>query len=225
MDKQGTIMAKGKFVAYYRVSTDRQGRSGLGLDAQQKAVRDHLGGNGWELVGEYTEVESGKRNTRPELQEALAQCRKEKATLVIAKLDRLSRNATFLLTLHDAGVEIRAVDMPDANRFVFGILALVAEHEREQISQRTKAALAAAKARGVKLGSPDPSQGRAVAARVNRDKAGQFAANVLPIIGEIQASGATSLRAIAKALNARGVPTARGGHWGPQAVANVLARA
>jgi len=215
----------GKFIAYYRVSTDKQGRSGLGLEAQQRAVRDHLGSNGWELIAEYTEVESGKKNARPKLDTALAQCRREKATLVIAKLDRLSRNAAFLMALREASVDIRAVDMPEANKFIFGIMALVAEHERDQVSIRTIAALAAAKARGVKLGSPDPSKGRAVAAEVNREKATRFAANVLPVVREIQESGATSLRAIAKALNARGVQTARRGRWGPQAVANVIARA
>lgn len=215
----------GKFVAYYRVSTDKQGQSGLGLEAQQRAVRDYLGGNGWELVAEYTEVESGKRNVRPQLDEALAHARQEMATLIIAKLDRLSRNAKFLLALRDASVDIRAVDMPQADKFMFGIMAVVAERETDMVSKRTTEALAAAKARGVKLGNPSLSKGRAAAAKVNREKAAQFAANVLPIIREIENSGATTLRAIAKALNARGVQTARGGRWGPQTVANVLARA
>ena len=145
-----------RFVAYYRVSTDRQGRSGLGLEAQQKAVRDYLNGGAWELVGEFVEVESGKHANRPELARALEACRKQKAKLVIAKLDRLSRNLAFIATLMDAGVEFVAVDNPHASRLTLHILAAVAEHERVAISERTKAALAAAKARGTRLGTPDP---------------------------------------------------------------------
>jgi DNA invertase Pin-like site-specific DNA recombinase len=151
-----------RFVAYYRVSTDRQGRSGLGLEAQQKAVRDYLDGGAWEIVAEFVEVESGKRADRPELARALDACRKHKARLVIAKLDRLSRNLAFIATLMDSGVEFVAVDNPHANKLTIHILAAVAEHEREMISERTKAALAAAKARGKKLGTPGPGRrGRA----------------------------------------------------------------
>ena len=146
-----------RFVAYYRVSTDRQGRSGLGLEAQQKAVRDYLDGGAWEIVAEFIEVESGKKSDRPELARALDACRKHKARLVIAKLDRLSRNLAFIATLMDSGVEFVAVDNPHANKLTIHILAAVAEHEREAISERTKAALAAAKARGTKLGTPDPA--------------------------------------------------------------------
>ena len=143
-----------RFVAYYRVSTDRQGRSGLGLEAQQKAVTDYLNGGAWELVGEFVEVESGKKSNRPQLARAIETCRKRRARLVIAKLDRLSRNLAFVATLMDAGVEFVAVDNPHANRLTIHILAAVAEHEREAISERTKAALAAAKARGKRLGTP-----------------------------------------------------------------------
>jgi DNA invertase Pin-like site-specific DNA recombinase len=139
----------GKFVAYYRVSTQRQGRSGLGLEAQQKAVRDHLNGGNWRLVAEVTEVESGKRSDRPKLAEALKLCRLHGATLIIAKLDRLARNVAFISNLMDAGVEFHAVDFPQANRLTVHILAAVAEHEAKVISERTKAALAAAKRRGV----------------------------------------------------------------------------
>jgi DNA invertase Pin-like site-specific DNA recombinase len=146
-----------RFVAYYRVSTDRQGRSGLGLEAQQKAVMDYLNGGAWELVGEFIEVESGKRSDRPELARAIDACRKHKARLVIAKLDRLSRNLAFVATLMESGVEFLAVDNPHANKLTIHILAAVAEHEREAISERTKAALAAAKARGKRLGAPDPA--------------------------------------------------------------------
>jgi DNA invertase Pin-like site-specific DNA recombinase len=146
-------MARGKFIAYYRVSTERQGKSGLGLDAQRTAVLDYLNGGGWKLLGEFTEVETGKgRNAlarRPQLRAALEACRKHKATLLIAKLDRLARNVFFVSGLMESGVEFVAVDMPMANRLTVHILAAVAEHEREMISQRTKAALAAAKARGV----------------------------------------------------------------------------
>ena len=144
----------GKFVAYYRVSTDRQGKSGLGLDAQREAVTSYLNGGSWQLVQELVEVESGKRADRPQLAAALAACRKHKAKLVIAKLDRLSRNLAFIATLMDSGVEFVAVDNPHANRLTVHILAAVAEHERVMISERTKAALAAAKARGTQLGNP-----------------------------------------------------------------------
>ena len=134
----------GRFVAYYRVSTDKQGQSGLGLDAQRQAVMNYLNGGPWRLVDKFTEVESGKRNARPELQKALAACRKHKAKLVIAKLDRLSRNLAFIATLMDSNVEFIAADNPHANRLTIHILAAVAEHERGAISERTKAALASA---------------------------------------------------------------------------------
>src|SRR3982751_2868685 len=145
-------MAKGRYVSYLRVSTDRQGRSGLGLDAQRKAVEDFLYGGPWDLIAEFVEVESGKRDDRPKLAEALALCRLRNATLVIAKLDRLSRDAHFLLGLEKAGVDFVAADMPTANRLTVGIMAMVADEERRMISKRTKDALAAARARGVKLG-------------------------------------------------------------------------
>ena len=138
----------GKFIAYYRVSTDRQGKSGLGLDAQRKAVDDYLNGGRWTLVDHFTEVESGKRNDRPELEKALAACKKHKAKLVIAKLDRLSRNLAFIATLTDSGVEFVAVDNPHANKLTIHILAAVYQHEREMISERTKAALAPPRSAG-----------------------------------------------------------------------------
>src|SRR2546428_4213436 len=143
---------QGKFVAYFRVSTDKQGKSGLGLEAQREAVLTYLDGGRWSLVQEFVEVESGKRNDRPELTAALAACKKHKAKLVIAKLDRLSRNLAFIATLMDSGVEFVAVDNPHANRLTLHILAAVAEHERHMIADRTKAALQAAKARGIRLG-------------------------------------------------------------------------
>ena len=170
----------GRFVAYYRVSTDKQGESGLGLDAQRQAVMNYLNGGPWKLVAEHTEVESGKRNARPELQKALAACRRHKAKLCIAKLDRLSRNLAFIATLMDSGVEFVATDNPHANKLTIHILAAVAEHEREAISERTKAALAAAKARGKKLGGPRLAAARRASIKARSDAADAFAANVRP---------------------------------------------
>jgi DNA invertase Pin-like site-specific DNA recombinase len=212
----------GKFVAYYRVSTDRQGKSGLGLDAQREAVTSYLNGGSWQLVQEFVEVESGKRADRPQLTAALAACRKHKAKLVIAKLDRLSRNLAFIATLMDSGVEFVAVDNPHANRLTVHILAAVAEHERVMISERTKAALAAAKARGTQLGNPRLAAAAKRGVASIKANALQFAANVLPIIEEIERSGVTSHNAIAGKLNERRVPTARGGKWTHMQVAAVL---
>jgi DNA invertase Pin-like site-specific DNA recombinase len=228
----GKIMPghRGKFVAYYRVSTDKQGESGLGLEAQRKAVETYLNGRSWTLVAEFEETESGKRSdNRPQLAAAIATCKKLKAKLVIAKLDRLSRNVAFISTLMDSGVEFVAADMPHANKLTIHILAAVAEHEREAISARTKAALAVVKERlaleGKKLGSPKLAETRALGHAANRAKAAKFAANVLPIVREIQAAGALTSRAIAQAMNDRGVRTARGGEWHDSSVRNLLARA
>src|SRR3954471_11389197 len=145
-------MAQGKFVAYYRVSTERQGRSGLGLEAQQEAVRAYLNGGSWRLVAEVVEVESGKRDDRPKLVEALALCRMHGATLIIAKLDRLARNVAFVSNLMESGGEFTAVDFPLANRLTVHILAAVAEHEAKAVSERTRTALKAARDRGQRLG-------------------------------------------------------------------------
>src|SRR5256884_8398558 len=149
---------QGKFIAYFRVSTDKQGKSGLGLEAQREAVLTYLDGGRWSLVQEFVEIESGKHNERPQLAAALAACKKHKAKLVIAKLDRLSRNLAFIATLMESGVEFIAVDNPHATKLTVHILAAVAEHEREMISERTIAALQAAKARGVRLGNPNLSE-------------------------------------------------------------------
>ena len=216
-------MSEKKFIAYYRVSTRRQGQSGLGLEAQSKAVADYLVGR--ELVAEYTEIESGKRSDRPQLAEALATCRKQKATLVIAKLDRLARNVAFVANLMESGVDFRCCDMPEVNRTMLQLWAVMAEWERDQISRRTKEALAAAKARGVRLGSPVPERGSAIGAASTEAKAEAHAANVLPIIDSIKATGITSLRDIAAALNARGVKAARGGEWYAATVGRVIERA
>ena len=216
---------RGKFVAYFRVSTDKQGRSGLGFEAQRHAVDQFLNGGSWSLIGEFIEVESGKRNKRPELEKALAVCKRQKAKLVIAKLDRLSRNLAFIATLMDSGVEFVAVDNPHANKLTVHILAAVAQHEREMIAQRTKDALQAAKARGVVLGNPklDAVRDRAVASV--RADADRFAKNVAPIIREIQSTGVASHRAIARSLNSRGIATARGGVWTAVQVGSILQRA
>jgi DNA invertase Pin-like site-specific DNA recombinase len=215
----------GKWVSYLRVSTDRQGKSGLGLEAQRAAVDNYLNGGQWTLAAEYVEVERGKRNDRPQLVAALAACKKLKAKLVVAKLDRLSRNLAFLAKLIDSGVTFVAADMPHANKMTLQVLAVFAEHEREAISARTKAALLAAKARGVKLGGPKLAEARRSGWASNKASADRFAANTKPIIDQIKASGVTSLRAIVRALNARGVATARGRQWTPVQVSNVLRRA
>jgi DNA invertase Pin-like site-specific DNA recombinase len=219
-------MTTSKFIAYYRVSTDRQGKSGLGLEAQERAVMDFLNGGSWELVEAFTEIESGKRKDRPELAAALAACKRHKAKLIIAKLDRLSRNVAFVANLMDSGVDFTCVDMPEANRLTIHILAAVAEHEREMISKRTKEALQSAKERGVRLGNPTNLETARQHSRATRKAlADQRAANVAPIIREIQNAGVKSLRAIANALNARGVKTSRGGIWQAESVRRVMGRA
>jgi DNA invertase Pin-like site-specific DNA recombinase len=217
---------RGKFFSYLRVSTDKQGERGYGLEAQRKAITDYLNGGSWELLGEFVEVESGRRSdNRPELAKALAACKRHRAKLVIAKLDRLSRNVAFIATLMDGKVDFVCCDFPSANRLTLHILAAVAEHEREMISDRTKAGLATAKARGVQLGNRrNLAEAQAQGARGNKASADAFAARVLPVIRDIQKSGATSLRAIAAALAARGLPTARGGEWTPVQVGAVLRR-
>src|SRR3954452_2845001 len=216
-------MAIGRFVAYYRVSTDRQGRSGLGLEAQREAVQSYLDGGNWTLAAEVTEVESGKRNDRPELDRALGLCRLYGATLIVAKLDRLARNVAFISKLMESGVDFVAVDFPQANRLT--ILAAVAEHEAAMISARTKVALKAAKARGVKLGNPAnlcrQLDGSAKGNAAKAAKAAKRAADLLPLILPMKADGA-SLRQIADGLNRCGVPAPRGGDW--SAVKRILDR-
>jgi DNA invertase Pin-like site-specific DNA recombinase len=216
---------QGNFVAYFRVSTDQQGKSGLGLDAQRKAVADYLNGGNWKLVGEFTEIESGKNGDRPQLAAALAACKKRKAKLVIAKLDRLSRNLAFIANLLEAGTDFVAADNPHANKSMVQMMAVFAEMERDAISKRTREALAAAKSRGVQLGNPRLAEASAIAIAASKEAADRFAANVAPIIKQIQASGVSSLRGVARTLSARGVKTARGGQWTARMVINVLRRA
>lgn len=195
------------YIAYYRVSTDKQGQSGLGLDAQRKAVTDYLNGGTYTLAAEFTEIESGKRNDRTELGKALAACRKAKAKLVIAKLDRLSRNVAFIAALMESKVEFVCCDNPHANKFMVHILAAVAEHEREMISKRTREALRAARERGVKLGSPLNAERQKAA--LGRAKA---------IARHLKATAGMSLRDAAAELNRRGVKTASGAPWGAMGV-------
>lgn len=220
-----------KYVAYYRVSTDRQGRSGLGLAAQQASIASFLESHPKaSLVGEHQEVESGKKDDRPKLINALATCRALGATLLIAKLDRLSRDAHFLLGLQKAGVPFVAADMPDANELTVGIMAVVAQAERQMISKRTKEALAAAKARGQKLGGyrggPVPSDASRVKSLVARqDKAKAHAENLKHIITNLKEEGVTSLREIARRLSELGAETVTGKtQWTPTGVKVLLER-
>lgn len=231
----------GKFVAYYRVSTAKQGASGLGLEAQKAAVQQYLNGGSWELVGEFEEVESGKRSDRPALAQAMERCSLTGARLLIAKLDRLSRNVHFLTGLQERGVDFVACDMPDAHRVTVGIMAVLAQEEREAISSRTKAALGSIKARLeageghvskrsgktiTRLGNPNglsvsrPDLG--TAAKIA--KADEFAAKVGPTIRELRAQD-LSMAAVADRLNQMRVETPRGKSWTPMGVKRVLDRA
>ncbi|HTR84805.1 MAG TPA: recombinase family protein [Reyranella sp.] len=228
-----------RFVAYYRVSTARQGRSGLGLDAQRDAIRSYLATSSGDLLAEHTEVESGRRGDRPELAKALAACRLHRATLIIAKLDRLARNVAFVSNLMEAGVEFHACDMPVANRLTVHMLAAVAENEARQISERTRAALAQAKRRGVILGgyrgrvATDADRERAAAAKTALADA--RARDLADTLKALQAEGITSFRAIAKRLNDMSIPTTgsadkhgrpsgHGGAWHGAQVGRLLAR-
>lgn len=211
----------GRFVTYYRVSTAGQGHSGLGLEAQRKAVEDWLDGGRHKTLGEFIEIESGKNADRPELAKAIAASRKHKATLVVAKLDRLARNVHFISGLIEAKVPFVAVDRPNAKPFELHIYAAMAEEEARAISARTKAALAAAKARGVKLGNPNPAASIAKATSQSKAKADAFKATVAPLIRDLHAGG-RSLHAIAGELNQRGVRSARGAVWYAATVRNML---
>ena len=217
--RETTNEHRGNYVAYYRVSTDEQGRSGLGLEAQKKAVEEFLNGGDWDLVAEFTEVESGGKSDRPELEEALKLCKRRKATLVIAKLDRLARNVHFISGLMERGVKFCAVEFPNADPFMLHVHAAMGEHERRLISQRTKAGLERAKARGVKLGR----NGKALA-KQNAARANSQAKELRPVIRRLRKEGVTTTRAIAAALNDQGIKSARGGDWHPQTVSLLLKR-
>ena len=210
----------GTFVAYYRVSTAKQGRSGLGIEAQKAAVESYLNGGDWALLGSYTEVESGKRDARPELSKAMIHCRRTGATLVVAKLDRLSRDVAFLANLMKGKVPFVACDNPHATPFTIHILAAVAQHEREAISARTKAALAQStkKLGGWRGGPPgDPTAAREALI----EKARAFAADIGPMVQDLRAEG-LSLRQIAASLTADGIRTPRDGTWSPSTVKRLL---
>jgi DNA invertase Pin-like site-specific DNA recombinase len=220
-----------RIIGYERVSTARQGASGLGIAAQRQAIDGFVAQRRGTLLARFTEVESGRNPDRPELGKALHLAKVTGATLVIAKLDRLSRNAAFLLTLRDSGVRFAAVDLPEANDLTVGIMALVAQQEREAISRRTREALSVARSRGVKLGNPNGAaalrragKGGAPLREAIRRNADRHAQDLAPVIEDIRASGATSLRAIAGELNVRGMLTRRGGRWHVSTVMNLLDR-
>jgi DNA invertase Pin-like site-specific DNA recombinase len=220
--------ANKRFVTYIRVSTQKQGASGLGLEAQQKSVGDYLRQHGGTVVQEYREVESGKVNERPQLQAALKRCRQSKATLLIAKLDRLGRNTAFLMTLRESSVRFICADMPEADETTIGMLAVFAQHERKAISDRTTAALAAAKARGVKLGNPKLKPGTAATAAAARiglsAKANAFAEDLRDVIELAKSEGLATLEDLAEHLTSLSCPTPRGCAWTPMAVSRLLGR-
>ena len=211
------------FVAYYRVSTQRQGQSGLGLEAQQSAVVQYCAGK--EIIAEFTEIESGRKTDRPQLLAALALAKKNKATLVIAKLDRLARNVHFISGLLESGVQFIAVDMPEADRTFLQMAAVFAEWEARKISERTKAALQAAKERGTKLGSPTPEIGSKRGTEAIVAKSNAYAIMVAPSLKEVVANVGTNLRDIADGLQLRGIKTAKGNvQWHPAQVAKLIRR-
>jgi DNA invertase Pin-like site-specific DNA recombinase len=213
-----------RLVAYYRVSTDKQGRSGLGLDAQRTAISEYVAGCDATITAEFVEIESGGRSDRPELAAALRLCKKANATLVIGKLDRLARSVAFIAGLMEAGVEFVACDMPHANKLTIHIMAAMAEYEREVIGQRTRAALAVARARGVKLGCQDGKKLSHLGVRAIQAKADTRAANAQAIIAQLQHSGLNTYKALATALNARGIITPRGCLWHPETVRRTMMR-
>ena len=219
-------MANGKFISYIRVSTQKQGQSGLGLEAQKKTVLNYLNGGSWELIQEFTEIETGKGSDaldrRPQLKAAIDACKKQGATLVIAKLDRLARNVHFVSGLIETGVDFVCADMPQANKVMLQMYSVMAEWERDQISARTKAALQAAKARGVVLGKAGAANLKPnIEAR--QKAAGDFAGKLKGIIEGMKAQGLTQ-RAICAELNTLGIKTAKGGNWGLVQLQRVMAR-
>ncbi len=221
---------KQKIVSYIRVSTQRQGTSGLGLEAQRAAVQSFCESNDYEHLAEYQEVESGRKNARPVLQKALAHAKSTKATLLIAKIDRLARNVAFIANLMESGTEFRACDMPETNNFMLHIMAAVAEQEASAISQRTRVALKAAKDRGTALGGSNPAcrnlteEARLRGANSTARTASAFYAGVESDIQSLHKNG-NSLRSIAEALNAQGLATRNGSRWTATQVLRVLNRA
>jgi DNA invertase Pin-like site-specific DNA recombinase len=219
-------VATGCYVAYFRVSTDRQGKSGLGLDAQRDAVAAFLDGGDWKVIAEFQEVESGRDDDRPELAKAVARCRLTGSKLLIAKMDRLARRVSFVANLMDSGVEFEVANLPGMTRFTAHIYAAVGEEEARMISERTKAALAAVKARGEKrLGNPQGFAGKVYreGGKARARMADDFAARVGPLARRMREEG-LSLRATAARLTAMGIRTARGGEWAAATVKGVLDR-
>jgi len=211
------------YVSYLRVSNSKSGGvRGLGMSAQKHAVAAFLKGK--KPQRQFVEVESGRRNQRPQLQAAIQLCRSTKATLLIARLDRLSRNAAFLLTLQDSGVQFVCCDMPHADKFTIGILACVAQKEAELISERTKAALAAAKRKGTLLGNPRPAKSLKRGHATRREQAIAFAAKLKPVIARAQEHGATTLQELAECLNRLGYRTPTGKQWIAQSVRHLMQR-
>ena len=225
-------MAQGAFVAYYRVSTARQGASGLGLEAQRETVRRYLNGGEWTIKAEFVEVESGRKSDRPELGRALATARLHRVPLIVANVSRLTRSSAFLHRLLEAGVEVRFCDLPEiegpTGRFLLQQMASVAELEAGMIASRTKAALQAAKARGTKLGGNRGvvmTDATREAGRATRTaKANERAGDLGPILAELRGAGIETLGGIARALNERGIPTARGGEWSPMQGSRVVSK-
>ena len=213
-----------RYIGYFRVSTKTQGIDGNGMTSQREIVRRFVDGQKGVLEREFNEVESGKwtDDERPQLATALDYAKKNKATLVIAKLDRLARNAEFLLRLQNSGVDFVCCDCPNADKFTVGILALLAQRERELISERTRLALSAAKTKGAKLGTPNPKKAVAAMVMANKTAKVEFAAKVFPIIQEIKAAGVSTLRGICECLNRRGISTRNGKAWYPATVRNIL---
>jgi DNA invertase Pin-like site-specific DNA recombinase len=227
-------MANGRYVTYLRVSTEKQGVSGLGLEAQRAAVQAHLNGGSWKIVAEVVEVESGKDNARPQLAKALRLCRLHNATLLVAKLDRLSRNVAFIANLMESKVRFCAADMPEADETHLHMMSVFAQHEARMISTRTRAALGAKKARGTALGGRRVSisrwaaiaaEGREASVTSRSTKSLKRAQDVLPSIEEAKANGAVTLRQIADALNRDEIQAPRGGAWSAVQVSRVLSRA
>jgi len=214
---------KTKFVAYYRVSTDKQGLQGNGMESQKQSVARYLNSLECELLASFEEVESGANNKRPQLALAIQMAKSRKAILIISKLDRLGRNAAFLLQLQDSGIDFVACDMPNADKLSIGIIALLAQRERQLISERTKAGLAVAKQRGAALGNPNAARAWTKAVHAIKQGKQEFAKSALKTIREIQETGVDTLAKIADCLNKRGEKTARGGTWTATAVKRVLA--
>lgn len=213
-----------KFIAYYRVSTEKQGKSGLGLEAQRESVLKHVEQEGGTLIGEYSDVISGASETREQLDAALRRCEREKATLIISKLDRLARQLSFLAKFIESKVPLVVAELPHANKMLLQMMAVFAEAERDMVSQRTKDALAAAKKRGVVLGNPKLADARVNAAKAREQQADEFALQHYDNLRRMKANG-HSLAKIAELLNDAGRRAPRGGRWYPTSVSNLISRA